>query len=142
MRIGRRFYIMAQVTLLPVAWAVFGFLALAVWTMDHSFAEHDIPVPLRTIQVPAAAAQLVAIGTALAGLVLVVVFILLAVRRLHAIGLTGWFLLLWPVLIALIPTSSDKADGVLPMAEVAFEAIMMMVPGTVGANSYGPEPAS
>lgn len=141
MRISRRFYVIAQVVLLPVGWAVFGFLALAIWSMDHTFAEHDIPQPLRAIELSPSIAQLVAIGTAVAGLVLAVVFVLLAVRRLHDIGMTGWFLLIWPVLIALIQTSSNKADGVLAMAEVAFEAILMMVPGTAGPNDYGPEPA-
>ncbi len=140
MRISRRTYVFAQIILLPVGWAVFGFLALAIWTLDHTFAEHDIPQPLRAIEMSASIAQLVAIGTLIAALVLVAVFILLAVWRLHDIGMTGWFLLLWPVLIALIQTSSDKTDGVLAMAEVAFEAILMMVPGTAGANAYGPEP--
>lgn len=140
MRISRRVYVFAQIMLLPVGWAVFGFLALAVWTMDHTFAEHDIPQPLRAIALPPSVAQLVAIGTAIAGLVLIAIFVLLAVRRLHDIGMSGWFLLLWPILIALIQTSSDKTDGVLAMAEVAFEAILMMVPGTAAPNAYGPEP--
>ena len=48
--------------------------------------------------------------------------------------MSGWFLLLWPILIALIQTSSDKTDGVLAMAEIAFEAILMMVPGTAAPN--------
>ena len=140
MRISRRTYVFAQIVLLPGAWAVFGFLALAVWTLDHTFAEHDIPQPLRAIEMSSSVAQLVALGTLIGALVLVAVFILLAVWRLHDIGMTGWFLLLWPVLIALIQTSSDKTNGVLAMAEVAFEAILMMVPGTAGANPYGPEP--
>ena len=56
--------------------------------------------------------------------------------------MTGWFLLLWPILIVLIETSSDKTSGVTAMSQVAMEAILMMVPGTAGANAYGPEPAA
>ena len=141
MRISRRRYVIAQIILLPVGWAVFGFLALSIWTLDHTFAEHDIPQPLRAIELTPSVAQLVAIGTAMAALVLVVAFVLIAVRRLHDVGMTGWFLLLWPILIGLIQTSSDKANGVLAMSEVAFEAVLMMVPGTSGDNAYGPEPA-
>lgn len=142
MRLSRRNYVIAQVILLPIGWAVFGFLALAVWTMDHTFAEHDIPQPLRAIEMSQATAQLVAMGTAVAALAVVIAFILVSVRRLHDIGMTGWFLLLWPVLIVLIETSSDKTSGVTAMSQVAMEAILMMVPGTVGANAYGPEPGA
>ncbi len=142
MRLSRRNYVIAQIILLPIGWAVFGLLALAIWTMDHTFAEHDIPQPLRGIELSQATAQLVAIGTAVAALAVVIAFILVSVRRLHDIGMTGWFLLLWPVLIVLIETSSDKTSGVTAMSQVAMEAILMMVPGTAGANAYGPEPAA
>ena len=142
MRLSRRNYVIAQVILLPIGWAVFGFLALAVWTMDHTFAEHDIPQPLRAIELSQATAQLVAMGTVVAALAVVIAFILVSVRRLHDIGMTGWFLLLWPVLIVLIETSSDKTSGVTAMSQVAMEAILMMVPGTAGANAYGPEPGA
>ena len=140
MRFSRRRYIIAQIVLLPLGWLVVGFLALSIWTLDHGFAGHDIPQPLRAIELSPVAAEAVALGTALAALVLVVVFVLVAVRRLHDLGMTGWFLLLWPVLITLIETSSDKTSGVAAMSQVAFEAVLMMVPGTVGANAYGPEP--
>ncbi len=142
MRLSRRNYVIAQIILLPIGWAVLGFLALAIWTMDHTFAEHDIPQPLRNIELSQGAAQLVAIGTGIAALIVVVALILVSVRRLHDIGMTGWFLLLWPILIVLIETSSDKTSGVTAMSQVAMEAILMMVPGTAGANAYGPEPAA
>ena len=66
MRMSRRHYIVSQIILLPLGWAVFGFLALAIWTLDHSFAERDIPQPLRSISLSASFAQLVAIGCAVA----------------------------------------------------------------------------
>ena len=140
MRLNRRRYIIVQIVLLPLGWVVAGFLALSIWTMDHSFAEHDIPQPLRAIELSPTLAQAVALGTAALALVLIVVFILVAVRRLHDIGMTGWFLLIWPVLITLIETSSDKTGGVTAMSQVALEAVLMMVPGTAGSNAYGPEP--
>lgn len=140
MRISRRTYIVTQVILLPLGWVVFGFLALAVWTLDHTFAEHDIPVPLRTIEMSPSVAQIVALGTAVAGLALLVFYIFVAVRRLHDLDLTGWILLLWPILIGLIETSSNQTSGVTAMSEVALEAILMLVPGTAGANRYGSEP--
>ena len=140
MRISRRTYIIAQVILLPLGWAVFGFLALAIWTLDHTFAEHDIPQPLRGIELSQPAAQLVAIGTVVAAIVLIVAFVLVSVRRLHDIEMSGWFLLLWPILIGLIETSSNQTSGVTAMSQVALEAILMMVPGTADANRYGPEP--
>lgn len=140
MRMSRRSYIISQIVLLPLGWAVFGFLALSVWTMDHTFAEHDIPQPLRAITLSPSTAQLVAIGSGVAAIALVVALILVSVRRLHDIGMSGWFLLLWPVLITLIETSSDKTGGVTAMSQVALEAILMMVPSQAGANGYGPEP--
>lgn len=140
MRMNRRRYIVWQVILLPLGWAVFGFLALAIWTLDHTFAEHDIPQPLRAIALSPSLAQLVAVGCGVVAVALVVALILVSVRRLHDIGMSGWFLLLWPVLITLIETSSDKTGGVTAMSQVALEAILMMVPGQGGANAYGPEP--
>lgn len=142
MRISRRRYIVTQIVLLPLGWVVVGFLALAVWTLDHTFPEHDIPVPLRGIALTQPVAQLVAVGTGIAALAILVVAIAISVRRLHDIGMTGWFLLIWPVLIVLIETSSDKTSGVTAMSQVALEAVLMMVPGTIGDNRYGPEPVA
>ena len=59
----------------------------------------------------------------------------LASQRLRDMNATGWLALLWiPAIIA------DKFLG--GAASLAFWIVLCTVPGTYGANRYGPDPIS
>ena len=57
----------------------------------------------------------------------------LTAQRLRDFGVTGWLALLW-IAIAALPEEFSAA------ASAAFLLVLCTVPGTAGANRYGPDP--
>ncbi|WP_277052515.1 DUF805 domain-containing protein [Zestomonas thermotolerans] len=69
----------------------------------------------------------VAVGSLLiaaASIALCVVAVMIGVQRLHDIGWSGWLLLL----------------NLVPVVGSVFSLLMLLMPGSVGANRYGPPP--
>ncbi|MGE8497690.1 MAG: DUF805 domain-containing protein [Pseudomonas sp.] len=62
--------------------------------------------------------------TVILSLAVIVVSVLIVIHRLHDIGWTGW---LWPLIL-------------IPLVQLVFSILLMVIPGTKGANRYGPPP--
>lgn len=99
----------------------FGFVALAFILITGCCAE----------QLGDVGKILVIIGAAGLGLLYllwffgnIVVSLMLSIRRFHDVGLSGFFLLL----------------SLLPCVGLLFVLFVSCIPGTIGPNSYGPDP--
>jgi uncharacterized membrane protein YhaH (DUF805 family) len=86
-------------------------------------------------------------GAAWGGLALIGVFILasiipgvaLQVRRLHDLGVSGWWYLAYVVIgpaLTLVPNVGDSFRGLISLGWIVW----MFFPGTKGPNQYGDDP--
>ena len=89
------------------------------------------------------------IGCAALFLLAVIVGLSLTVRRLHDLGLSGWWILaIWIVPAALeagavlLINNPQLGSTLSSLTVVAIGGWLLLAPGTHGANRFGPDPNS
>ena len=124
-------YLSTFVAALPLAQ---GLLDLAV-----PFPSNEVPDLLRPVHLPVAGAWVsLAIGIVML-LVIVIAGVAVSVRRLHDVGLTGFVVLLHPVLEAIVP--DHGWPGPLPgPVDILWTIILAARPGARGPNAFGTDP--
>ena len=108
----------------------------------NNLGADDLPKSLRLTapaltHLPTGAGLALTIGAGGAVLLLILWMLATSVRRLHDIGVTGWLVVPVWVVVSLIPDA--KWSNVLPSpGALALFSLFSLVPGTQGANRYGP----
>ena len=98
----------------------------------------DVPAELRDFKMPASVSWAFLVVGLFGFLASFLGFVGLSVRRLHDFGLTGFFVLLYPVLKYVVPDFGW--DALASPADLLWLIIMVAQPGTKGPNVFGPDP--
>ena len=86
--------------------------------------------------------------SAVAGLLGIFIFaftVILCVRRLHDIGLSGWWWLLWLLQVLLVAMLCPLFPALIPFGQILslggfFVLLCIILPSQPGRNKYGPNP--
>ena len=94
-----------------------------------------IPQILRGVVLPLSLSWVIVLLAGVGGIVAIIANLSFTIRRLHDIGFSGWFAFLYP--FAMLLVAGDLDHPTVGAANIAFETVLMMVPGIAGTNIYG-----
>ena len=131
-RIGRKAYLIRKIVLYAVLVIVY---ALPL-TMILKYLQANHPSGLPGSQFPSQLFYLLAIFGVVVILGSAIIDIMLDVRRFHDFGLSGWCVLGWMLLTAVVVTLLGELLGLI------VQVSPFLIPGAKGPNEYGADPSA
>ena len=114
--------------------------AAPMHVLDASYPVRHLPAALLAITIPSDVAGVLVIVGLILVLAIGYLLLSLSVRRFHDVNLSGWYILLWTIVLAFVP-DRNLGDYLPSITDLIWYAVLVTVPGSAGANRYGPSPA-